>query len=275
MTTHPVAQQFVQARLEARCLADFPGTLPASLEEAYAYQAQAIDLWPDTVAGWKIGRIQPPWLERLGESRLVGPIFRRGIRAIVAGEPTDFPVFPGGFAAVEAEFIFRLAADPPADRLRWTIPEASSLDSALHIGVECAGSPLASINDQGPLAIVSDFGNNAGLLLGPEVADWRARGFAALTTATFVDGTSVGRGGAASLPGGPLAGLAFALECCARLGRQLRKGDLVSSGATTGVHEIRAGQSARVRFDGCGELLCRAVPARPLGSGPVSGKGQH
>ena len=75
MTTHPVAQQFVQARLEARCLADFPGTLPASLEEAYAYQAQAIDLWPDTVAGWKIGPTSRDSPKRSSQGGWIRPIF--------------------------------------------------------------------------------------------------------------------------------------------------------------------------------------------------------
>ena len=33
------------------------------------------------------------------------------------------------------------------------------------------------------------------------------------------------------------------------------------SSYATGIHEIRIGQTARVKFDGLAELLCRAVPA--------------
>ena len=72
-----IAEQFVRARLDATALPDFPGSIPATLNTAYAYQDRAIALWPDFVAGWKVGRIGEPWLERLGEDRLVGPIFRR------------------------------------------------------------------------------------------------------------------------------------------------------------------------------------------------------
>jgi hypothetical protein len=32
-----------------------------------AHQDRAIALWPDNVAGWKVGRIAPPWRERVGE----------------------------------------------------------------------------------------------------------------------------------------------------------------------------------------------------------------
>ena len=54
-------------------------------------------------------------------------------------------------------------------RLEWTRAEARELVAAVHVGVETAGSPLATINDLGPCAIVADFGNNAGLIVGPEL----------------------------------------------------------------------------------------------------------
>jgi 2-keto-4-pentenoate hydratase len=63
------------------------------------------------------------------------------------------------------------------------------------------------------------------------------------------------------MPGGPLESFRFLLEACARRGRPLRAGQLVSTGAITGVHEIRSGQSARVSFGRYGDLHCRAVPA--------------
>ena len=64
------------------------------------------------------------------------------------------------------------------------------------------------------------------------------------------------------LPGGPLAALAFLLTHCAERGRPLRKGQWISSGAVTGVHQIEAGQSAELSFGSYGTLRCRAVTAR-------------
>lgn len=267
MNTRMVAEQFVHARLRAEALAAFPGEIPRTLDEAYETQDLAIGLWGRRVAGWKVGRIDARWSERLGEDRLVGPIFEPGVRDAPVGANVEFPVFEGGFAAVEAEFVFRLAADAPPGKLTWTAGEAGQLAGALHVGIETAGSPLAAINDLGPLVVVCDFGNNAGLLLGPEIADWRARALESLTCETFVEGRSMGQGGALSLPGGPLAALAFALQRCARRGRPLRTGDLVSTGATTGIHRIRSGQRARVCFDGIAELGCRAVAAVPQAGG--------
>ena len=261
MNTRAIAEQFVRSRLRAEALPDFPGEMPATLEEAYATQDCAISLWPDRVAGWKVGRIDPPWAERLGEDRLVGPIFSQAIRAASPEDCPEFPVIPGGFAAVEAEFVFRLLEDAPPDKTAWTAEDAAQLPSALYVGIETAGSPLAQINDLGPLVVVCDFGNNAGLLLGPEIADWRGRSFASLLCETFIEERSAGSGGALSLPGGPLAALAFALSRCAARGRPLTAGEVVSTGATTGIHDIRSGEQVRVQFEGVTELRSRAVPA--------------
>src|SRR5215469_551636 len=90
MNSHVIAQQFVRARLRAEALAAFPGEVPATLDEAYMTQDCAMALWPDRLAGWKVGRIDPPWSDRLGATRLVGPVFERGVRLATAGEVIEF-----------------------------------------------------------------------------------------------------------------------------------------------------------------------------------------
>jgi 2-keto-4-pentenoate hydratase len=258
-----IARRFVAARLRGESLAAFPGVIPADLDEAYRCQDAAIELWPDEVVGWKVGWIPERMQEVYGEERLVGPIFRRALRYVGLDEEVEVPVFAGGFAAVEAEFAFCLASDASPDKLRWSDAEAADLIGSLHIGIEPASSPLATINELGPAVVVSDFGNNAGLLVGPEVADWRLRIDEGLTCETFIEGCSVGRGGTASLPRGPLGALAFALARCAKRGRPLRAGQFVSTGAASGIHDILPGQSAALVFDGIGTLRCRAVAAAP------------
>ena len=262
-----IAERFVAARLAAKPLAAYPGTIPPDMDAAYLCQDEAIALWPDEVVGWKVGWIGEDQQRVYREERVVGPIFRNTVHIIRLDEEIEFPVYRGGFAAVEAEYVFRISADAPADKLSWTDAEAADMVGALHIGVEPASSPLATINELGPAVVVSDFGNNAGLLLGPEVADWRRRIADGMTCETFIDGRSVGKGGTARLPKGPIGALAFALMRCARRGRPLRAGCLVSTGAASGIHDILPGQSATLVFDGVGTLRCRAVPATPARSG--------
>jgi 2-keto-4-pentenoate hydratase len=254
-----IARRFTDARLQARALADYPGSIPPSLDAAYRIQEAAIGQWPDRIVGWKLGRIPDPWVSRLGAGRLAGPIFSRQVLKATDGEVVEFSIFEGGFAAVEAEFIFRLGADQPRGRADWSIEDAAALVETLIVGVEPAGSPLATINELGPCVVVSDFGNNGGLILGPEVADWRGR-LDALTCETWIEGRRVGQGGARTIPNGPLDSLRVLLGICERRDRPLKAGDLISTGAATGIHDIVAGQSSRVVFDGVGEILCRAVP---------------
>lgn len=257
-TTSPIAHAFVGARRAGRALDGYPGSRPESLEAAYAIQDDAIAAWPDRIAGWKLGRINAPHDARYGAGRLAGPIFSRNIWT-VGHTPTRFGVIEGGFAAVEAEYVLELG-DTAADRGDWTVETVKPLVSRIFIGVEIAGSPFAGINDHGPAVTASDFGNNAGLILGDAVENWRER-LSDLTCAMTINGVTVGQGGAKSIPGGPLDSLAFLLNLLHRRGRRLESGQLISTGAATGVHDILAGQSATADFGSDGRIDCLAVPA--------------
>lgn len=258
----PRAGAFTRARAAGRILPVYPGPEPASLEEAYAVQDSAIALWPDRLSGWKVGRINPPWDGRLGTDRLIGPIFERTIRR--DNPPVfDMPGFDGGFIAVEGECVVILGADAPADRLDWTLEDARQLVGSVRLGVEVASSPFPGINDLGPLVTISDFGNNMGLIIGPEIPGWQGFEIADWRFETRVDGASVGAATPASIPGGPLESLRACLEIAARRGRPLAAGACVSTGAVTGVHAVVVGQTAVIDLAGVGALACRFVAALP------------
>ena len=261
-TLDDIARHFVEARRAGRSLPDFPGAIPPDLVTAYQVQDLAITRWGDAVAGWKIGYIAPERRDVSGDERLLGPVFARNLW-IATGSIVDIPVFSGagGFAAVEAEYVLQLQADAPADKYDWTPEEAAALPTRLFIGVEVASSPLATINVLGPKVVVSDFGNNNGLVLGAEIADWTRLDEASLLARTEIDGQVVGMGGASNLPGGLRAAFAFALARSAKRGRSLRKGEWIATGNATGIHDIAVGQHAVVRFEGHGEISCRAVAA--------------
>lgn len=260
-----VAAEFVQARRSAGSLANYPGPVPQDLDAAYRCQDEAIALWGDSIAGWKVGWIPPQFSQKFGAQRLVGPIFADSVvSANGGGKAVSMPVFANGFAAVEAEFVFQLAKDAPANVVDWTAETARRFVRTMFIGIEIASSPLVNINDYGPAVVASDFGNNAGLVLGAEVPDWQLRDPESMNCETRIDGAIVGRGNASTVSGGPLASLAFALQCNAQRGRPLRAGDFVSTGAVSGVHAISAGQSAEAVFTGLGVLRCLTVPMTPV-----------
>jgi 2-keto-4-pentenoate hydratase len=258
-----VARRFVSARLAARALAGFPGALPADMAAGYAIQEAAIGLWPDEIAGWKVGKIPLELQAALGAERVLGPVFR-GAVSQATGAPTPVFAIPGGFAAVEAEYIYRMGEDAPAGKTDWTPEAALALVEEQLVGVEFAGSPLASINILGPRVVAADFGNNAGLILGRAIPDWRARADDWPPCEAWVDGKLAGRGAPSSLPGGPPASLAFLMNAVAARGRPLKRGQLVTTGAASGIHDIEAGQTARITFGDLDEIRCIAQPAQPL-----------
>ncbi len=255
-----IAAAFTEARAQGRSLPAFPGEIPPDLVTAYQVQDLAIARWHARVAGWKVGFIAAERRDASGDERLLGPIFADALW-IATGGMQDIPVFTGGFGAVEAEYVLRLDADAPADRLEWTPEQTEAVPARLFIGVEVASSPLATINMLGPRVVVSDFGNNNGLIVGEEIIDWRARAESDLRCTTRIDGVVVGEGGATTLPGGLRAAFAFALGRSARRGCPLRAGDWIATGNATGIHDILPGQVATISFAGIGTIECRAVAA--------------
>jgi 2-keto-4-pentenoate hydratase len=253
-----IAARFVEARLGRFALPDYPGSKPTSMDEAYATQDVAIGLFPDEIVGWKVGMVPPAQQPTLNARRLAGPVFRRNLWTAGAA-PTELPAIVGGFAAVEAEFVARVGKVDP-DKMDWTLDEATRAITALHIGVELAGSPLPTINDLGSAVVASDFGNNGGLVLGPEIEDWAAR-LEGIEVETVVNGQSIGTGTAGSIPAGILESVRFLIEHCARRGRPVAEGTLISTGAVTGVHSVPIGARSVCSFSGVGEIHCSVVAA--------------
>lgn len=252
-----IAGRFLAARRAATGLDAYPGDFPANLDEAYAIQDEAIAAWGRPVIGWKVGRVPEPLIDLFGTDRITGPIFDAG------AEGNAMPVFAAGFAAGEAEFLLRIGRAPPAGKTSFTLAETADLIGAVHVGIEIASSPLGTINEIGPIAVVSDFGNNNGLVIGPEIPDWRASGFEQWDVTCRIGGEAAGTGRAEAFPDGAIGAARFLFELMARRGIALAPGQWISSGAVTGVHRAKPGQAVEARFNGELAVTCSLVAARP------------
>ncbi len=251
-----VATKFVAARAAGASLADFPGKIPASLFEAYCVQDLAISRIADTVGGWKVGRIFPPQSDQYGSDRLVGPIFSRAIQVASSANTVVGKVFVGGFGAAEAELIFRLGENINTKQTKFSLDDAAKLVNSVHIGIEIASSPLATINDLGPPVIISDFGNNNGLIIGSEIKNWQDSGCANWPVKVLIDGKEVGVGAASAFPDGPIGSVRFLLELMATRRISLPAGTWVSTGAISGVHSVNVGQHVEARFGDERSISC-------------------
>ncbi len=259
-----VSRRLVAARANGNALPGFPGALPTTLQDAYAVQDASIARWPDEIAGWKVGMVPPEYRDRLAAERLAGPIFRSSIHDVEAGATRAMPIYSGGFAAVEAEFVFEIGTEIEPVARDYSDDELVDLVAALHVGAEIASSPMADVNNLGPCSVVSDFGNNAGLLVGPGVPNWSDLPLEALTAAVIVDDAVVGTANASAIEGGPLQALRFLLGLAAARKLTLSRGTYVSCGAVTGIHEVTVESRSTIDFGPHGEFHVVFEPVAPV-----------
>ena len=171
-------------------------------------------------------------------------------------------IFAGGFGAAEAEFLLRIGAGVSRDKISYTMDEAAALVDAVHVGIEIASSPFPGINLHGPAVTISDFGNNNGLIVGGEIADWRNSGFERWPVSVHVDGVEVGRATTETMLDGAVGAVRFLLELLARRGIAVPAGTWVSTGAVSGVHEVRPGQRVEARFGDALAVTCTIEAAQ-------------
>jgi 2-keto-4-pentenoate hydratase len=242
-----VARAFVAARAEKTPLTLYPGAMPETMADAYAIQDAALALDGRRVGGWKVGRIGAELVGRYGDNRLTGPIFADEIVDASAGERPAMPVYAGGFAAAEAEVLLRLG--DVGDR-SWDMETVKECVAEIRTGIEVASSPFAAINAHGPAVTASDYGNNKGLVLGPAIAGWRDLDLIRMPVEFRIDDARVGAATMETMLDGPFGAALFLIRTLRARGISISPGTWVSTGAITGVHEIRPGQRADALFDG-------------------------
>lgn len=242
-----IAEALCAARASWMPLTCFPGRLPPNVEAAYAVQDSCLARWGKPMKAWKVGFV--PVANRFGLEieRFVGPALQL---RLWQGPDAAPALIEGGFAAIEAEVVLRLAHPVFASGAALEGAALRALVDAVHIGSEVAGSPIAGILDLGPIGAIADHGNCLEVIVGGPLDAGVLEDPAAFDAEVLIDGAPAGSGSAAAFPGGPLAALAFLLRNLAARGIDLPEGTWVSTGAITGVHPIRAGQSATVRFGG-------------------------
>ena len=248
-----ISERLLEARTEALALPAFPGQLPSDTQTAYTIQYRSISSWPDVVSGWKVGGISPVFREQFLANRLAGPIFKSQTINALNSEAVNATVFEDGFAAVEAEFVIRTAVPLSPNEPAKTIEELKNCVASIHMGVEIASSPLADINELGPGAIIADFGNNAGLIVGPQIVDWCERASDDIDISVSINGVEAGAT-RTSIEDDAFAAFEFLSALSSARGIELPAGTLVTCGALSGIHDVEIGDQATVMFKGIGTL---------------------
>jgi len=249
-----ISDALLAARQSRTPLDGFPGELPATLDEAYAVQLRSLEQDGRQVLGWKVGGVPADFVERFQATRLGGPVFADLVKMARQGDHVDMPVYKDGFAAVEAEYVVKLGGVPNRDV---TLDDMAEIVASIHIGVEIASSPMPMVNALGPQAIISDFGNNCGMIVGPEIP--MDTDFSNHIVRVTIDGEVVGAKPSGTGDAGPFGAVMFVINHLRAVGVNFPIGTYVTTGAVSGVHDAVIGSHSRVEFEGLGELFVNFV----------------
>ena len=217
-------------------------------EEAYSVQdAVFAELWSGArPAAWKAGgpsdKVEPTAAPIPPEKLLRSP-------ASVAGASMQM-------IGVEAEVAFRLAKDlPPRTRPYSERTIAAAVGEVL-VTIELCDTRLANWKETSGLWKLADFQNNSALVAGSGTREWQKIDFLKQEVEFRIGARIVKAKGAHSF-GNPLRLLPWLVAHCAKRGLGLHAGDVITTGAWTGLEIAKPGDEVTAKFPGIGEATVR------------------
>lgn len=227
-----------------------PDLKPADLAQAYAVQAALVEKLTAArgcrVKGYKVACTNP-----LAQAQLhvPGPVFGRLLSDLIFDSPAALPAENYTRLIIEPEFGFLMAEGAPAQDGPYTPDSISERIEALLPAIEIVDHRFKDWSLVGGIGLAADNAYNGGWVKGePYPGDWRELDLAAQeVTLTSSRGQTLHGSGAAVL-GHPLNVMAWLANELNSQGLQLEKGQLVTTGVTTDILVLEAGQSARAEF---------------------------
>jgi len=257
-----ISDTITQARLSCSSLSKFPGELPQTLEIAYRIQDLSMSKWHDELIGWKVGGIPQHLQAQFKGEHLCGPIYASNLKYCTDDSVIVMPVFEDGYAAIEAEFIVELGETSHLPSSGISEQQAINAIEKVYIGAEIASSPIQKINDLGPTAPISDFGNNSGMVIGRQIEDWQQIDMSTINVTVDIDGTIYGPTKTQAGLKGPIGATKFLIEQLKQRDHTIKPGTFISSGAITGVHDSYVGTKSTIYFEGLGQIKLKLASNR-------------
>jgi 2-keto-4-pentenoate hydratase len=231
------AEILAQARRSRTQIEGLPVT-PSSVAEAHDIQDRVAALVGEPIGAFKAG--VPPEGEAsrgLIEARMV----RSSPARMSASEAPHF--------GVEGETAFRFTRDLPARSAPYTREEIAKAVAVLPV-IEVVSSRFREPMGRPKMEQLADCGINAGLVIGPETADWSHLDLAKLHMTFIVNGeVQIDRTGGHPTDD-PIAG---AVALANMMPGGVKAGQIVTTGSWTGLPFLKAGDRCVVRFEGLGE----------------------
>lgn len=249
------AELLLQARtLKTPCASIVERCHITSLEQAYAAQQQ----WQllslaqgERIGGYKLGVSNPATQAALGLSGPLQGVLMAGAQ-YQSGTTLQHTDFIAPRAEIEVAMIFAEdLSDPTLDRsqllaaLQAIVPALEICDSAI------AGWPKTLFD------AVADNLSSGGYLLGNAQNDSTEIDVSTLTAILEINGEQVAEGKTSSAMGDPIEACLWLVRDRLSRGISIKAGDIILTGALTGLHPVAPGDHLVLRMGVLGEVNCR------------------
>ena len=231
-----IADRIVAARRAGARIALQGTEVPRDYEEGFAIQDKVVAALASPVIGWKV-------MEVPGGPVIFAPILQSG-RIEPGGTWSVAGAEPAG---MELEIAFRLGRDVPAGALPEQVLDAVA---AAHVVFELCQSRLSDPANQPRHVVLADCISNAGIVVGPEIADWRSQNLKARPGRLLVDGKVHAEGKSVD----PVAALQLLPSALAARGKRLAAGQVVITGSLIGMNWLAGRHELVGIVDGFGQL---------------------
>lgn len=215
---------------------------PNNPASGYAVQEEVVDRllkkYGGRPLGYKVACTNKLAQELLGTDT---PFYGRLLSPFVYQSPAQVNAQDFSMRLIEAEFSFQMADDLPqegapydreavADAVAAVLPSIELVDTRYTVWTEV---PLPSL--------ISDNGCNSGWVRGKSTEAWRHIDLASHEVRLRVNGAEKLSGSGAAVLGHPLNSLVWLANTLCEQGKQLKAGELVSTGVCTGIYLAEPG----------------------------------
>ncbi len=217
-------------------------------DEAYRVQDSVFaELWPGArAAAWKAGgpsdKVEPTAAPMPAENVLHSPASAIGAKMQMIG--------------VEAEVAFRIAKDLPPRSKPYSERALGAAVGEVLVAIELCDTRLANWKKMPGLWKLADFQNSSVLVVGSGTREWRKVDFLQQEV-EFRIGARLARAKGAHSFGNPFRLMPWLVAHCAKRGLGLHAGDIVTTGAWTGLEIAEPGDEVTASFPGIGEATVR------------------
>jgi len=238
-----IADRLVAARRQGARIALEGRDLPADFEEGFTIQDRVVAALASPAIGWKVMAVPqgPVIFAPILQS---GRVTDGGTWEVVGPEP----------AGIELEIAFRMGRDVPAGASPAQVLDAVA---SAHVVFELCQSRIAEPAKQPRHVMLADCIANAGLVVGPEIRDWRSHNLSERPGRLLVDGKVHIEGKSVD----PIAALQMLEPVLTARGRYIAAGQIVITGSLIGMNWLSGRHDLEGIVDGFGEVAIKLVAA--------------